>query len=445
MMLVALGATTAACRLSKAEYQTVDAWLLCDECPDSLRAAVKALGGKAVHTLDRALASPSAGRLANKKAQFQYVYSTLRSPAVSESAYVADLLSNYVATYQRRAALSLGDIRTPAAFAALQRANDSAAARNYRGDVVRTIKVVLTLASAAADSTLAFAGGVHPATPQFGDTVRVLSGQGLSWNGDEGVILNGSPFADSLVVVRWGADSLAFVAAGILGDYGVSVSRLGPNNNMTQVFPLAIRPPGYTSHPPFTAPNVTSDTLPQTRRYLLLPSRPGDSSDFFRFQPSTTRTYTATVTVSGLIPPTLRWYNCAGVTMLIPPGPFVSVTGYVIDERGRPVDGAVVTVVGLAGSVVTDTSGRFVRANIPVAAAAGLRAAKLNFRVSQTSVQLAADSIRLGVVPSPLTEATAVNRQSSTLTIPGGSCRYLQLLMPSTGGAHVIRLQITAP
>lgn len=443
VLVVVLATNTAACGLSQADYRTIDAWLLCDECPDSLRAAVKALGGKAVHTLDGALVGPSAGRLANKKAQFQQVYATLPAPAVSESAYVADLLSNYVATYQARAALSLGDIRTSAALAALQRASDSAAARNYRDDVVRTVKAVLALASAAADPAYAFAGVVHPTSAGFADTVRVSPGQGLSWNGDEGVILNGSPFADSVMVTRWGADSLAFVAAGILGDYGVSVTRLGPDA-VTQAFPLAIGPSGYTSHSPGTAPSVAGDSFPQTR-YLLLPSRPGDSSDFFRFEPSTTRTYTATVTVSGLTPATLRWYNCPGVTMLTPPGPFVTLAGSVVDDRGRPVDGAVVTVVGLSGSVVTDVGGRFVRTNIPAAAAARLRAAKLDFRPSETSIQLAADTIGLGVVRSPLTEATAVNRQSSTLTIHGGSCRYLQVLVPFAGGPRVIRLRLTTP
>jgi hypothetical protein len=438
-LLLVLAAGLAACSpLSREEYRTVDAWLLCDECPDSVRAAVKALGDKAVHTLDQALIGPSPGRRANKEAQFRSMYSTLPSPQVSESTYVADLMSNYVAKYQTQAAISLGDIRTPGALAALQRASDSAAARGYRPDVVRVINIVLALASVPR-----FAGVMTPTTPRFGDTVRVAPGLGLAWNGDESVILHGSPFADSVFVTRWGADSLAFVAVGRLGDYAVSVTGLGPNA-VRQVLPLSIIPPGYASHVSATAPVVTNDPFPQTR-YILLPNRPGDTTDFFKFTPIAPLTISATVTVSGLTPATLRWYSCAPFSVLTLPGPLTTVSGYVMDEQGRPVENADVRIVALGLSTTTDSAGRFVLNNVPVASPTSVRAAMLGFRPSETPVQVAADSVGLGVVRSTLTEGTAVNRQASTLTIPGGSCRFLEVRVPYAGGPRVIRLRLRSP
>jgi len=437
-----LAVTLAACHLSKPEYATIDAWLLCDECPDSLRLAVKNIGGKAVHTLDQALIGPSPGRRANKAAQFRYSYAMLPSPAVSESAYVADLLSNYVANYQSHAAISLGDIRTSAALAALQRASDSAAARKYRPDVVKVINVVLALASAKS-----FGGTVNgnagAVSARFADTVHVGRGAGLGWDGDESVIVHGSPFADSLLVARWSPDSLAFLAVAPLGDYAVSVTGLGANS-ARQVFPLRVVPPGYASHTAATAPLVTVDSIPQTR-YLLLPSRPGDTTDFFRFEPTATHAVTASVTASGLEPATLRWLTCPALTLLTIPGPTTSVTGRVIDEQGRRVAGAEVMVPGYPTSAVTDSTGRFVLSGIAVEAARTFVARKVGFHPTRTLVQLAADSVQLGVVDSLLTAGTAVNRHASTLTMPAGSCRLLEVLVPFGGGPRTLRLRLTSP
>jgi len=150
-----------ACHLSKEEYTKIDAWLLCDDCANGERAAVKAIGGKAVHTLDRALIGPSPGRRANMEAQFRQAYRTLPgAPTVPESAYVAELRDNYVALYQRRAAISLADIGDSRALAALRRAQVQVVTRGYRSDVVRVINALL-----GARAVPVGRSGRHDATP----------------------------------------------------------------------------------------------------------------------------------------------------------------------------------------------------------------------------------------------------------------------------------------
>ena len=442
--IIALGAFVMglSCRLSNAEYATIDAWLLCDECVRHEREAVRAIGEAAVHTLDQALVGPSPGRQANKVAQFRQMYRMAPSPDVPESTYVRELLSNYVAKYQYRAAVSLGDIGGRRALAALQHALDSAAAREYRPDVARALDVILALASGPRLSGPA-TGFIGTTTPRFGDTVHIVRRAGQSWTGNETVTLHGSPFGDSVLVRRWSQDSLAFLAIGPLQDYAVSLAWFGPPTGR-EVIPLRIVPPGYGSHTPATAPLITPDSVEGTR-YMLLPSRPGDTPDFFRLEPTATVPVTAAVTTSGSTPASLRWYTCPPPTLLTPPIAIVNVIGSVLDERGEPVVGAQVTPVGMAMSTTTNNIGRFMLSGVPASPLPRLRAAKIGFRPSITTVQLVADSIQLGIIRTPVSEAVALSRHSSTLTISGGSCRLLQILVPPAGGPRTLRLRLTSP
>ena len=430
------------CRLSNTEYATIDAWLLCDECVRHEREAVRAIGRAAVHTLDQALVGPSPGRVANKVAQFRQLYRMAPSPVVSESTYVAALRSNYVALYQYRAAVSLGDIGGSRALAALQRAHDSAAVRNYRPDVARALDVILAL---AAERRPLFTGNISTTTPHFADTVHVVRRPGQAWTGHEQVTLHGSVFADSLVVQRWSQDSLAFLAVGPLGDYALSVSWLGPPPGR-QVIPLRIIPPGYASHTPATAlPVVVTANGPEQKRYLLLPSRPGDTTDFFRLEPTATIPVTAYVSTSGITPARLRWYSCSPLLLLATAGPLANAIGYVVDERGVPVAGATVTPVGNPVLAVTNAVGRFALSNIPASPTPTLRGTRIGFRPSSTPVQLVADSILLGIIRPTVSGASGLSRHASTITIPGGDCRLLQILVPSTSGPRTLRLRLTSP
>jgi len=431
------------CRLSKAEYETIDAWLLCDECVGHEREAVRAIGGAAIHTLDQALVGPSPGRVANKEAQFKQMYRTMSpAPAVPETTYVRELRSNYIAKYQYRAAVSLGDIGGRRALAALQRALDSAAVREYRPDVVKAIDVVLALASAPRPSG-PVTGLIGTTTPRFGDTVRLVRTASQSWTGNETVTLHGSAFADSLLVRRWALDSLAFLAIGSLGDYAVALAWFGQPAGR-QVIPLQIVPPGYGSHTSATAPLITADSVGVTR-YMLLPTRPGDTTDFFRLEPTESLTVTAAVTSSGVTPATLRWYTCAPLSLLTTPTATVNVIGAVVDERGEPIGNAQVTPIGMAVSTTTDSAGRFMLVGVPASPLPRLRAQKIDFRPSVTTVQLVADRIQLGITRTTVSEATALSRHASTLSIPAGACRMLQILVPSTGGQRTLRLRVTSP
>lgn len=439
MAFVILALWSNACRLSPREYAIIDAWLLCDDCLNGERAAVRGIGGKAVHTLDQALVGPSPGRVASKEAQFRQMYATLASPSVTESAFVAALRSNYVARYQSRAATSLGDIGGSRALRSLRRARESAAVRGYRPDVLAIIQAVLALGESDA-----FAGTVTPGTPRFGDTVRVAEGGGLAWDGDESVVLHGSPFADSLIVSRWPPDSLAFVAVGFLGDYALSVTRLGPQA-VTQVSPLRIVSPSYTSHTPTTAPLVTADSFPQTR-YMLLPSQVSDSTDYFRFEPATSLTVTASLTSSGRESPDLRWFRCAPLSLVPVAGPVTALKGYVVDERGSPVGDALVRIAGTGFGSTTSGGGRFSFAAVPASpSVVEVRATKIGYMLSGTRVQLGADSVQIPLLFGGTTEATARSRSASTVTIPVGACRLLQVVVPTWGGARVLRLRLTSP
>jgi hypothetical protein len=241
LMLALMATLVTGCKLSPQEYATIDAWLRCDECQRGERAAVKAIGGKAVHTLDRALIGPSASRIANMEAQWRQTYSMLGPSAVSESAYVAHFRGNYVAGYQTRAAISLGDIGGSRAKRALRRALGAAGPRGYRSDVVRVITAVL-----ATTDLPRFEGTVRgplaSSAARFGDTVRVSQGSGLAWNGNVSIVLQGAPFpSDSDLVVTRDTltHSLAFLAVGETGPYPLLVTNLG-GRRVTQVATLTI-------------------------------------------------------------------------------------------------------------------------------------------------------------------------------------------------------------
>lgn len=422
------------CRPSEREYETLDAWLLCDDCEDGEREAVREIGDKLVHTLDQALQSPTPQRIANKEAQFRQVYRTLSPPplGLSESAYVAELRSNYIARYQQRAALSLGDIGGSRAITALRKARDSAVVRAYRPDVVAVIESVLALKESDT-----FAGTVNPRTPRFADTVQVGQGTGLAWNGDESVRLLGSPFADSVVIAR-SPNSLTFVAAALPGYTAVVIRGLGPNSSVSQVAPLQIVPPPYRANPPGSAPELTGYPFPQIR-YLALPSAPKDSGDHFRFEPAVSRPITASVTGADVRGGTVSWLVCStlgGLPVVAP----AKLAGRVVDENGGPVVGADVRIVGLATNTTTGVGGRFVLSNLAASSPILVRVQMLGYQSSDNLVQLGVDSVTL-LIRSP--GSNALGTFASSVTVPAGGCRYLRIT--SAPPTRIIRLRLISP
>lgn len=435
-LLCTVAIAVVACGLSKSDYQSIDAWLLCDDCLNGEREAVKALGDHAVYTLDEALFGPSLGRVGNKEAQFDQAYEELRAPKFSRADYIARRRANYIAKYQKRAAISLGDIGGPRALAALRRARDAAADRGYRADVVSTIDAVLALQESAS-----FGGTVSSDSARFGDTLRVRRSPGLPWDGDESVLLRGSPLPDSLVVTRWPPDSLAFVAAGAVGNYVLDVTKLGPNA-VTQSVPLRIVPPSFQASSPATAPSDTG-SFPQTH-FLMLPAGGGDTTHYIRIAPAAPLNLTVNSAATGLAEPNLRWLICA--TQAPIPVPSTSLRGYVVDSHNQPLGGAVVRSFSPNRMAVTAPSGQFELTGLPlVPGQIDVRVARFAFRPADFRVQLGLDSVRLGLVDSGATAATAISRQSLSAHFSGGSCHYLVVGLSRIGGSQLLRLRFTSP
>ena len=427
-LLCVLAVTMAACqRMSQVEYRKIDTWLLCDDCLSGERDAVKALGQKAVYTLDRALVGPSPARLANKEAQFRQMFHDLQTPAFTDTGYIARQRANYVARYQKRAALSLGDIGGRRALDALKRAQQSAAEREYRADVVNVIDEVLALGR---DDR--FRGTVSADSARFGDTLRVRRDSGLSWNGTEAVLLRGSRLPDSLVIGRWASNSLAFVAAAPIGHYALEVTGLGPDE-VSQVAPLRIVPPAFQ---PTAAPSTVT-TFPQVR-FLMLPSAKRDTTVSFRVQPAQPASVTVHVVASGLNNLRLEWRDCAN--QIFPP--VTQLRGTVVDNTNEPVANATVQVVGTNVSAVTAANGQFALPASPDPTT-DLRVSRIRFQSRVFRVDARSDSVRLGLVDSGVTAATAISRQSTSKYV--GLCGLVHVSLSASGGTQLLRLTFESP
>jgi hypothetical protein len=110
--------------------------------------------------------------------------------------------------------------------------------------------------------------------------------------------------------------------------------------------------------------------------------------------------------------------------------------------------GAALDFIGAPGGAIADSAGRFSFSPVPLGAIAGglvsLRVRYLGFRVWDQKVQAGADTILVGLVAA-VSEATARTRQASTVTIPGGACRLLEVGVSNSGGTRVARLRLIAP
>jgi hypothetical protein len=137
--LLALALASGACDpLTPAEHRAVHDWQVCEECTDEQRNAVVQLGDRGVRPLAQALRdAPRKGKDVVRE-QTRAMHARVKPPvAIAQDAYVESVVANYVATYQRRAAVGLYEIGTPAAHNAL-----ITAARDYgryRADVMREI------------------------------------------------------------------------------------------------------------------------------------------------------------------------------------------------------------------------------------------------------------------------------------------------------------------
>lgn len=434
-----------ACKLTPKEYATIDRWLLCDDCRNGERDSVKAIGGKAVHTLDQALIRPSPGRIKNVETQARQTYRALPAPSVSEAAYVAEQRANYIALYQRRAAVSLGDIGGSRALNALRRAQRDAVARGYRADVVRVIDTVLGSATWGR-----FSGQIRPNVAAWGRSVHVVRDPNTPvWDGNEMVALYGAAPTDSIAISRWPqvTDSFAFSALAEAGQYALLVTGLGAPAD-TQVASFTISAAPHPSHPPATAPTVTAATFPQIVQ-VALGFRPNDTTSYYRFQAGSDLAVSALASSAPDVP-VLRWYRCPpvdplGVDSLAAGGAPGSLIGHVLDENGNSIAGAQVTIVGSAIASLTNVDGRFAFSPFPMPFVSPtglirLRAIRIGYTAFDGVVQ-SGDSVVISLGgPSRLRHA------GSSVFIPAGACRFLRVAIPSTDPhGRLVRLRLTSP
>lgn len=434
-----------ACKLTPEEYAKIDRWLLCDDCRNGERDSVKAIGGKAVHTLDQALIRPSPGRIRNIETQARQTYRALSAPSVSEAAYVAAQRDNYLALYQRRAAVSLGDIGGSRALNALRRAQRDAQSRGYRADVIRVINTVLGSASWGR-----FAGQVRPNPAAWGQSVHVVRDSNTpAWDGNELVALYQALPSDSIALSRWPqvTDSFSFVALAESGPYALLVTGLGaPSDTQVATFTISAAP--HPTHKPADAPTVTAALFPQTVQ-IAMGFRPGDTTDYYRFQPGADFAITALASSAPDVP-TLRWFGCPpvdplSVDSLAAGGTPGSLIGRVVDENSDPIAGAQVRIVGSALAVITNASGRFAFTPFPLAFVTPtelirLRATRIGYGAFDELVH-SGDSVVISLGgPSQL------RYSGSSVFIPGGACRFLQVAIPSTDPhGRLVRLRLTSP
>lgn len=409
----------------------------CDECAEQQRSQVAALGAVAVRALEVLLRAPPPGRLENARRQIVESYQPVT--AMTQQAYVTLMLDAYVAKAQTRAAISLADIGTPNARAALSRAMAEVESRAYRPDVVRAIAGAL---SRATNPT--FTGTLGPTNVDFGDTVRVHAGS-VAWDGSESVILNGSPFGSELLLRRFNTpandDSLEFVAVGELGSYVLSVTGQGPNDIVQVDTTLRIRSMRYSVHTPATANVLTQAALPQTR-YLVLGARGGaDTVDYFKVQPTIPIAAKAGARWPGTGDVHLVWRPCSGV----PAG--TTVTGRVVSPAGTGIGGAQVSIPSRLLGTVTAATGDFSIGGIFPALPGGvveLLVRRMGYSPRMFRVAVGTTGNFFSLLPAGATAATAMSMTSSGVAVPAGACRLLQVWTRPTGKHRIVQLKIAA-
>src|SRR5690242_3028119 len=118
VLMTAMAPALLACndKLSGNDQRAIHAWLTCDDCTGGERAAVEALGDRAVGTLGKALVGPTVEQTTIMKHKFDTSYKIAdmgtRVPGLTVAGYSNFRAANYAANYQKRAALALGDIGT---------------------------------------------------------------------------------------------------------------------------------------------------------------------------------------------------------------------------------------------------------------------------------------------------------------------------------------------
>jgi hypothetical protein len=318
-MVILLLAAIAACRDERLS-RPIEAWLLCDECVDGERAAVRALGDQAVPELARALLDgpPEVSRDVVRH-QSITAHSRAGVGTLSGNQYATQMVDNYVAKYQERAAVSLGDIRTASAKSALDQALQLPRRSRYRADVWRAIRA----ARMAIDAT-SFGGKFDRSVLDFGDTAFLLAPPARPFTRNDMVTFDDMAFPPGDLFLSQRSDRLGFAAAGAPGSHLIAVRTLGTGRTEVASFFITSITDGNdraTRNCPDRAceisrsPIIAGAALPYNSFLSLrsMPPRP-DSVDMFRFMPSSLLRVSAELDWSGPGDLDLLWRSCGQFT-----------------------------------------------------------------------------------------------------------------------------------
>lgn len=298
----------------------IEAWLYCDECIDGERTAVRALGDGAVPQLAQALLEGPPARNRDVVRQSAVAaHSRAGVGTLSGSDYAAQVVDNYVAKYQKRAAISLGDIRTPRAKSALDEALQPGRRPQYRADVWRTIQS----ARMAVDAT-PFGGRFERPMVDFGDTAFLVAPPARPFTASDMVAFDHKIFPPADLLLSRTADRLGFAAVGESGSHLIAVRTVG--RGTTEVASFIIRSIADANDRAMQncsdracevsrSPIIPAAALPY-KSFLSLWSNPPqrDSLDMFRFAPSSPLHVTAQLDWPGPANLDLLWRTCAQFT-----------------------------------------------------------------------------------------------------------------------------------
>jgi len=309
---LAVAGTAGRCGFSDDDRRAVEAWLTCIDCIDNERQAVESIGSAAVPYLRQAALGPSPQRVANAEQLALRSYARIPSTTIPESTFVWRSTSGFVAMYQSRAAMSLGDVGTPAAIDGLRAAvaldsatadSSTTGARYFRSDVRRTIITALATAR-----SVPFPSALTLGRASFHDTITVRSNMPGGLAGRTAQLV-GAPFGNRITVERWGDDSLAIIAGAAAGTYALQLVS-GFASDTPWVVPLWIHAYRYEVRNPASAPEMTGAGFPRIHFPVLGMPEGADSIDFFSFEP----TYMLAIRVEldwempGELD--LRWFEC---------------------------------------------------------------------------------------------------------------------------------------
>jgi hypothetical protein len=217
LALAILGGCT---QLGPADFASVDRWLHCDDCMNGERQAVASRGNNIVPLMRQILLfMPSVDEQTIVRRQATLEYLRLSPPGVTQTQYVERAFANYLARRQTRAALSLTDIHTNRARAALAEAIDPLVLVQYRADVAQTLRYLYAIWT-----TSPFMGTVVNRTPQFGDSVIVVRRPASPQFSAQAIaLIDSAPFAASSLLYLRRPDTLIFAAVATAGIHSVSI------------------------------------------------------------------------------------------------------------------------------------------------------------------------------------------------------------------------------